>query len=262
MFSQGRHRRAAQDHGRADGRRQEADRAQSRRHDQGGRVRAAQPVGGARARRSRNAWGAKWFDVQRKPQLADDPGWAAAFTWQKQLIDWYGYDNITKFFAANTNNEFNHEQRVRERQGGDDVRRRVAHRVHQARQHPNAQLRHRAVPGRCRPSRPCTARPRRRHHRRHPQGRASTPTRRGCWSSTWPPTPTTWCRWRTRSATCRPRKASSASPDLTLPPQFETFLHVWANPKSAFAPPLTPSGGGYADLLDNFDRRMAVRQDQ
>jgi multiple sugar transport system substrate-binding protein len=47
--------------------------------------------------------------------------------------------------------------------------------------------------------------------------------------------------------------ASQASPDLTLPPQFDTFLHVWANPKSAFAPPTTPSGNGYANHLDNFE---------
>ena len=103
----GRHRRAAQDHGRADGRRQEADRAQPGRQHQGGRVRTAQPVGGAGAGRPRNAWGAKWFDDQNKAVLGTDPGWASALRWQKQLIDWYGYDNITKFFAANTNNEFN-----------------------------------------------------------------------------------------------------------------------------------------------------------
>ena len=54
-----------------------------------------------------NAWGAKWFDSSNKAILGTDPGWASALRWQKQLIDWYGYDNITKFFAANTNNEFN-----------------------------------------------------------------------------------------------------------------------------------------------------------
>ena len=117
-----------------------------------------------------NAWGAKWFDSRTRPSCGTDPGWAAALRWQKQLIDWYGYDNITKFFAANTNNEFNNEQRVPDRQGGDDVRRRVAHRVHQARR-PEPPVRHRAVPGRRIPSRPVRLLARRRHHRRHPQGR-------------------------------------------------------------------------------------------
>ena len=105
---QGRHRRAAEDHGRADGRRQEADRAQPRRHDQGGRLRPAATSGRSSASGDlANAWDSKWFDSNGKPQLADDPGWASAFMWQRQLIDWYGYDNIIKFFAANTNNEFN-----------------------------------------------------------------------------------------------------------------------------------------------------------
>ena len=55
-----------------------------------------------------NAWGAKWFDSQNKAVLATDPGWASALRWQKQLIDWYGYDNITKFFAANTQQRVQH----------------------------------------------------------------------------------------------------------------------------------------------------------
>ena len=70
----------------------------------------------------------------------------------------------------------------------------------------------------------------------------SIPTRRGCWSSSSPPTPPTSCRWRTASATCPRRRLPSASPDLTLPPQFDTFLNVWANPKSAFAPPTDAAG--------------------
>ena len=28
------------------------------------------------------------------------PAWTDAAEWQKQLVDWYGYDNITKFNAA------------------------------------------------------------------------------------------------------------------------------------------------------------------
>ena len=52
-------------------------------------------------------WGAQWFDSNGDPQLATDPGWTSALEWQKQLIDWYGYDNIEKFFATYTNAEFN-----------------------------------------------------------------------------------------------------------------------------------------------------------
>jgi multiple sugar transport system substrate-binding protein len=49
--------------------------------------------------------------------------------------------------------------------------------------------------------------------------------------------------------------ASISSPALNVPPQFKVFLDVWGNPKSAFAPPLQPSGGGYANLLDSFESR-------
>jgi len=48
-------------------------------------------------------------------------------------------------------------------------------------------------------------------------------------------------------------RAAIASPALTLPPTFDTFLKAWVNPKSAFAPPLQAAGGGYATLLDNFE---------
>ena len=37
---------------------------------------------------------------------------------------------------------------------------------------------------------------------------------------------------------------SAASPNLTLPPQFQTFIKVWANPTSDFQPPLLPRGRG------------------
>jgi multiple sugar transport system substrate-binding protein len=45
-------------------------------------------------------YGAEWFDANNQPVIASDPGWAAAMTWQKQLVDWYGKDPITKFSAA------------------------------------------------------------------------------------------------------------------------------------------------------------------
>ena len=183
-----------------------------------------------------NAWGAKWFDSSGKPQLAEDPGWASAFMWQRQLIDWYGYDNIIKFFAANTNNEFNPSNAFENGKVAmmfDGEWRTAFIKRDSIRRSTTAPRRSRPLPTIPR----CTGRPASAGRSSASPRARSTPTRRGCWSSSSPPTPTTWCRWRTASATCRPRTASEASPDLTLPPQFETFLHVWANPKSAFAPP-------------------------
>ena len=63
---EGGHHVAAQDDERADGRRQEADRQEPRRLDQGRRVRPAEPVGGARPADLGRAWGAQWFDSERQ----------------------------------------------------------------------------------------------------------------------------------------------------------------------------------------------------
>jgi multiple sugar transport system substrate-binding protein len=48
----------------------------------------------------RQAYDAPWFDARGKPQLAKDPRWAALLKWQKQLVDWYGYDKLRTFTAA------------------------------------------------------------------------------------------------------------------------------------------------------------------
>ena len=46
------------------------------------------------------SWGAKWVDDKGNSSLAKDPGWSKMLTWQKQLIDWYGYDKLVKFNAG------------------------------------------------------------------------------------------------------------------------------------------------------------------
>jgi|tagenome__1003787_1003787.scaffolds.fasta_scaffold20909827_2 multiple sugar transport system substrate-binding protein len=45
-------------------------------------------------------FGGKWVDDQGKSTLGSDPAWAKLLTWQKQLIDFYGYDNLVKFQAG------------------------------------------------------------------------------------------------------------------------------------------------------------------
>ncbi|MGZ8649781.1 MAG: extracellular solute-binding protein, partial [Solirubrobacteraceae bacterium] len=42
-------------------------------------------------------YGAKWVDDAGKSSLGQDPAWAKMLTWQKDLIDWYGYDKLVKF---------------------------------------------------------------------------------------------------------------------------------------------------------------------
>src|SRR4051794_8159633 len=45
-------------------------------------------------------FGGKWVDDSGKSTLGSDPAWAKLLNWQKQLIDWYGYDNLVKFQAG------------------------------------------------------------------------------------------------------------------------------------------------------------------
>jgi multiple sugar transport system substrate-binding protein len=46
------------------------------------------------------ATGAKWLTPEGKSAVGTDPGWKTLLTWQKNLVDWYGYDELTKFKAG------------------------------------------------------------------------------------------------------------------------------------------------------------------
>jgi multiple sugar transport system substrate-binding protein len=46
------------------------------------------------------AWGGTWLDDSLDPQIADNPAWTSMLTWQKDLVDWYGIDNLNKFTAG------------------------------------------------------------------------------------------------------------------------------------------------------------------
>ena len=49
-------------------------------------------------------WGplsnAQWTNAQGKSTLATSPGWAKWLTWDKQLIDFYGYNTLKRFIAG------------------------------------------------------------------------------------------------------------------------------------------------------------------
>jgi multiple sugar transport system substrate-binding protein len=46
------------------------------------------------------AFGGTYTDANNKAHLATDPAWTKWLTWQKSLIDWYGYQNLVKFQAG------------------------------------------------------------------------------------------------------------------------------------------------------------------
>jgi multiple sugar transport system substrate-binding protein len=45
-------------------------------------------------------WGVDWVDESGKSNLAAQPGWADMLRWQKELIDWYGYDDLVRWQAS------------------------------------------------------------------------------------------------------------------------------------------------------------------
>ena len=156
--------------------------------------------------------------------------------WQKQLIDWYGYDNIIKFFAANTNNEFNPSNAFENGKVAMmfDGEWRTAFIKRDSIQRSTTALRR---------SRPLPTIPTMYGSARVGGTIVGIPKGAKHPDQAWLlvkflASDTTYLVQMANSVGNVPTThGSEASPDLTLPPQFDTFLHVWANPKSAFAPP-------------------------
>ncbi|MEV4635885.1 ABC transporter substrate-binding protein [Actinoplanes sp. NPDC049548] len=46
------------------------------------------------------AVGAKWLTDDGKSAVGTDPAWKTLLTWQKNLVDWYGFENLRKFRAG------------------------------------------------------------------------------------------------------------------------------------------------------------------
>ena len=44
-------------------------------------------------------FGARWVDAGGRSSLASDPAWDTMLRWQKDLVDWYGYDDLARFQA-------------------------------------------------------------------------------------------------------------------------------------------------------------------
>ncbi|MEU7824732.1 ABC transporter substrate-binding protein [Catellatospora sp. NPDC049133] len=44
--------------------------------------------------------GAKWLNDDGTSAIGTDPAWKELLTWQKELVDWYGYDKLEKFRAS------------------------------------------------------------------------------------------------------------------------------------------------------------------
>ena len=128
-----------------------------------------------------NAWGAKWFDSSGKPQLADRSGLGVRIHVAEAADRLVRLRQHHQVLRRQHEQRVQSQQRVRERQGGDDVRRRVANRVHQGRQASDrsttALHRFRPLPTIPR----CTGRPASAGRSWASPRVRSIPTRRGCW---------------------------------------------------------------------------------
>lgn len=45
-------------------------------------------------------WNAQWLTEDEKSAIGSDPNWVSMLQWHKDLVDWYGYDNLQEFTAG------------------------------------------------------------------------------------------------------------------------------------------------------------------
>ena len=196
-------------------------------------------------------WGAKFFDDNGDPVLSSDPAWASALQWQKQMIDYYGYDNIIKFNAAyGGDNEFSASNAFETGKVAMmfDGEWRTAF---IKREHPElnygtaffpAADDHPDLYGSQRVGGTVVGIP---QGSKHPDQ---------AWLlvkflSTDPGYITTMANQVGNVPTT---VDTASSPDLKLPPTFQPFIDVWQNKDSSFFPPLTTAGRGYFLPLQQF----------
>jgi multiple sugar transport system substrate-binding protein len=198
-------------------------------------------------------WGASYFDASGNPQVGTQAGWADAFNWQKSLIDWYGYDNILKFYGQYNNDEFSAQNAFETGKVAMmfDGEWRTAF---IKREHPELNYGTAFMPvaddqpdlyGSARVGGTIVGIPK---GSPHPEQAwllvkylSADPAYLVAMANAVGNVPTTH------------ESATAANFDNT--PQFQTFIDVWNNPKSSFSPPLTPTGAAYAKLLTDFAGR-------
>jgi multiple sugar transport system substrate-binding protein len=198
-----------------------------------------------------HAWGAKWFDENNKAITSQDPGWAAAFQWQKELVDWYGVEAITKFNAAWVDKEWTPDQvfetgHVAMIWDGEWRTKMI--------ENDKATVDYATAPFPAADDNPAM----------YGSGRVGGTIcgiPRGAKNAE-----AAWLLVKYMSTdtdflvalanmlgNVPTTKASAESPDLVMPEQMQTFIDVWNNPNSLFQPPLQAVGATYADFLNGYN---------
>ena len=199
------------------------------------------------------AWlfGAHWFDANGHADLANDPAWTKALMWQKKLIDFYGYDNATKWDATYNNSAFTPQNAFENGKAAMeyDGEWRVAF-VHDDGSKINygtapAPTDDPALYGAGHIGGDIVAIPR---GSKHPSEAwllikflATDTAAEVHLSNVLRNLPVT--------------NASLQSPDILPDPNFKTFFPIFANPKSEFIPTITVVGPAYANAITRFDEK-------
>ncbi len=202
-------------------------------------------------------WDGQYLDAQGNPQLATDPAWAAAMTWQKQLVDWYGYNNILKFSSTYTPQEWNASNSfetgkvamVFDGEWRTAMIKNDGSKVDYGTAPFPVADNHPELYGSGRVSGTITGIPR---TSKHPDE---------AWDLVkFISTDTDFLVALANGLGNVPTTTAAAqSPNLKImTPQFKTFVDVWNNPKSSNSPPITASGSGYASLLTTFDEKWVA----
>ena len=224
--------------------------AQGRRIARRGRVRPVLRLLPEHARRRTRRCSARtWQDADGNSTLATDPAWAKMLTWQKELVDFYGYDNLVKW-QAGVGDEFSASNAFETGKLAMnlDGEWRVAFIAQRA---PRPAVRHGAVAGRRREARPVRRRLHQRHDHRHPEGVEAPGSRVAARQVPDDRRQGAGRARRTACATCPRPRSSAKSPDLTRPERSRpssTSSTTRSRRRSRSRRPAS----GYVDLTQSF----------
>jgi multiple sugar transport system substrate-binding protein len=196
-------------------------------------------------------FGAHWFDASGHADLASDPAWTKAFMWQKKLIDFYGYDNATKWDATYQNSAFTPQNAFENGKAAMeyDGEWRVAF-VHDD----GSTVNYGTAPA-------PTADPSL-YGAGHiggdivgiPRG-AAHPAQAWLLIKFLATDTAAEVHLSNLLRNLPVTNASLTSPDITPDPNFQTFFPIFSNPKSQFIPTITAVGPAYANLITAFDEK-------
>jgi len=206
------------------------------------------------------SYGGEMLDDSGQPIVNSDPAWEKAFTWQKDLIDFYGYENITKFYAANVDAEFSASNAFENGKVAMmwDGEWRTAF---IKREHP--ELKYATAPFPTGPD----------NTDQYGAGRVggtivgipeNSPHPDQAWLVVkYLSTDTNYLVFMANEVRNVPTTNEAAnSPDFKNDKNFQTFIDVWNNEQSKFFPPLTGTGSGYFTPLEQFtDKWQAGKVD-